>query len=81
VARRLRRLPPRELSTVELTAFNARIATGVLAKARHWAAIVITPKNEDLAGWRLPEGLLWLYRPLRMQRLIRKYASKLVGLC
>jgi hypothetical protein len=76
VSERLRRLPPRELSSVQLTAFNARLATGLSAKARHWAALAITPQEADLVRWRLPYQLRWFYRPLRMQRLIRKYARK-----
>jgi hypothetical protein len=77
-AARLRRVPPRELSTIERTAFNAGLATSVLAKARHWAAIVVTPKDEDLARWRLAERFVWLYRPLRVQRLVRKYGRRLL---
>ena len=79
VSERLRRLPARAPSIIEGTAFNARLATDLRAKVRHWAAIVITPKHVDLARWRLPDRLLWLYRPLRVRRLIGKYGRKLVG--
>jgi len=80
VSKRLRRLPPYTPSIIEATALNARLATGLRAKARHWAALLVTPKDNDLARWRLPDRLLWLYKPLRMQRLIREYGRKFVGI-
>jgi hypothetical protein len=76
---RFRRIPPAEPSSIERTAFNARLAHGVLAKARHWAAMFVTPKDEDFSRWRLPARLFWLYRPLRLQRVLVKHGRRILA--
>jgi hypothetical protein len=75
---RFLRIPPAEPSSIEQTAFNARLAYGAWAKARHWAAMVLTPKDEDFSRWRLPERLFWLYRPLRLQRVLVKHGCRIL---
>lgn len=77
---RLHRIPPAEPSNIEKTAFRARLAHGAWAKARHWAAALVTPKDADFSRWRLPARLLWLYRPLRVQRVLVKHGCRILGL-
>ncbi len=79
VRARLRRLPPSEPTSVELTAFNARLAERLRDKVRHWAAMVLTPKDEDLDRGSLPDALFWIHRASRVQRLVAKYGSRLIG--
>ena len=76
----MQRIPPAEPSNIERTAFRARLAHGTWAKARHWAAMLVTPKDEDFSRWQLPPRLLWLYRPLRLQRVLVKHGCRLLGL-
>jgi hypothetical protein len=71
-------IPPAEPSSIERTAFNARLAHGAWAKARHWAAMLLTPKDEDFSRWQLPARLLWLYRPLRVQRVLVKHGYRIL---
>ena len=77
---RLHRIPPAEPSSIERTAFHARLAHGAWAKARHWAAMLVTPKDADFSRWRLPARLLWLYRPLRLQRVLVKHGCRILRL-
>jgi hypothetical protein len=76
---RFHRIPPAEPSSIERTACNARLAHGALAKARHWAAMFATPKDEDFSRWRLPARLFWLYRPLRLQRVLVKHGRRILA--
>ena len=46
---RLHRIPPAEPSSIEKTAFSARLAHGAWAKARLWAAMLVTPRTRTSA--------------------------------
>jgi hypothetical protein len=78
VALRLTRTPPSEPHSLELTVFNARMAVRSWDKVRHLAALLQAPTDQELARLLLPERLFFLYYPLRLARLARKYASWLV---
>jgi hypothetical protein len=71
---RLRRLPPSEPSSTARTAYGARLAPRTRDKIRHWAEMFKAPKGDELERWNLPRWLFFLYYPLRIERLARKYA-------
>ena len=78
VTLRLMRIQPTEPQSWELTAFNARMAERNWDKARHYAALLKAPTDQELERLLLPERLFFLYYPLRVARLARKYAARLV---
>lgn len=49
------------------------LQNGLLAKSRALARLTLTPSAEDLTAIRLPRGMRWLYRPMRMMRLTGKF--------
>ena len=78
--RRVQRLPSSEPSSTARTAYNARLATTMRDKIRHWADMFKAPKGDELERWNLPRPLFFLYYPLRLERLAMKYARLLLGL-
>jgi hypothetical protein len=78
VALRLMRIPPSEPHSWELTTFNARMAERTWDKVRHLAALLKAPTDRELEWLLLPEWLFFLYYPLRIARLAKKCASRLV---
>ena len=78
VALRLMRTPPSAPQSWELTVFNARMAERSWDKVRHLAALLKAPTDQELERLLLPERLFFLYYPLRVARLARKYAARLV---
>jgi hypothetical protein len=78
VTLRLMRTPPSEPHSWELTVFNARMAERSWDKVRHLAALLKAPTDQELERLLLPERLFFLYYPLRVARLARKYAARLV---
>jgi hypothetical protein len=79
VVARLRRLPPPEAPDgMQLTQFNARLAELRWKKVRHYAGMLRAPTDEELKLVALPEGLFFLYYPLRAVRLAAKYGARLV---
>jgi hypothetical protein len=78
VALRLNRISPAEPDSMEITAFNASMADRSWKKARHYAALLRAPTDEELELLSLPEKLFFLYYPVRFARLALKYGSRLV---
>lgn len=77
VSTHLFQTPASAPGSVALTAFNGRLAETRWATVRHWAALAIAPRDEDLQRFSLSPHLFWLHRPLRVQRLTFKYARRL----
>ncbi len=75
VALRLNRIPPVEPESLEVTAFNVRLAERAWDKVRHLSAMLKAPTEADLESFALPENLFFLYYPLRAARLVQKYGS------
>jgi hypothetical protein len=78
VVARLQRIPPEDPDGVELTEFNARLAEQRWKKMWHYAGMLRAPTDEELKLVALPEGLFFLYYPLRAVRLAVKYGARLV---
>ena len=78
VTLRLMRIQPTEPQSWELTAFNARMAERNWDKARHYAALLKAPTDQELKLFPLPAKLFFLYYPVRAARLALKYGSRLV---
>ena len=78
VTLRLMRTHPTEPQSWELTAFNARMAERNWDKARHYAALLKAPTDQELKLFPLPAKLFLLYYPVRAARLALKYVSRLV---
>jgi len=78
VTLRLMRTQPTEPQSWELTAFNARMAERNWDKARHYAALLKAPTDQELKLFPLPAKLFPLYYPVRAARLALKYVSRLV---
>ena len=73
VKRRLESNAPAEPTPLELTAFNARLATRWWDKVRHIAALLKSPTDAELKWVWLPPRLFFLYYPLRLYRLISRH--------
>ncbi|MEQ1886573.1 MAG: nucleotidyltransferase family protein [Bryobacteraceae bacterium] len=65
---------PVSMSGFTYTHFNARLADRMWDKIRHYAGLLKAPTEADLRARRLPVGMFWLYWPLRVARVARKYA-------
>ena len=73
---RLNRIVPSEPESMEITAFNARLAERTWQKVRHYAALLRSPTEAELELVLLPEKLFFLYYPLRAARMALKYIAK-----
>jgi hypothetical protein len=73
VVLRLNRIAPAEPESLEITAFNARLAERTWHKVRHYAALFKAPTEAELELVLLPPKLFFLYYPLRAARLASKY--------
>ena len=73
----LLRVPSTEPGSLELTAFNAALADGLGAKARHYAALLRAPTEAELQLIVLPRKLFFLYYPIRAIRITAKLARRL----
>lgn len=77
VALAMNRIPPNHPQSLELTMFNAQMAERTWGKARHLAALLRAPTDDELLLLPLPEKLFFLYYPLRGARLAIKYGARL----
>lgn len=66
-----------EPTSLELTFFNTSMADRCWRKVRHLAALLKAPTEAELEWLSLPPGMFVLYYPLRIYRIILKYAAPL----
>jgi hypothetical protein len=74
---RLQCVQPAEPQSWEFTIFNARMAERSWDKLRHYASMLKAPTEWELETLPLPERFFFLYYPLRLARIARKYDSRL----
>lgn len=76
VVKRLDEHTPSAPSALATTAFGASLARTRWAAAKHYAAMFVVPRTDDLERVTLPEALFWLHAPMRVQRLIAKHGLR-----
>jgi len=68
--------PMESLRSTELFSFARAIARRKRDVVAHLFGLIFHPTEIDWRTRRLPEGLFWMYGPLRVLRLVRKYGRR-----
>lgn len=68
-----------EMSAFEGLRFNLSLYERPMQKFAHCTNVLLAPSLVEWSTWPLPRALFWLYLPLRVVRLVKKYSLKFLA--